>query len=261
MASWAPAACMCWAMAQAMLRLLATPNTTTVRPSMLIGIRESSSASAIELIGSIFKDISLKVGCLGGVVPPYGDRILWMARDPALTCWGYDCDALRAGDCDDRGPSTPLPAVAALRMTERIRNWDRNWTDAAIFSFLSSAGGNILPHTTGVPLRRRRYGDDTRFADQSNHPLCSTRPDRVRGRRIHGLVQGWRGPRAGWHQPGWDIFRARHHEQGGDAAPRSGHDAHRRGDEHRDPSAGARVELRRRHGDDADARRAASAGV
>src|ERR1017187_6302937 len=85
MASWAPAACMCWAMAQAMLRLLATPNTTTVRPSMLIGIRESSSASAIELIGSIFKDISLKVGCLGGVVPPYGDRILWMARDPALT--------------------------------------------------------------------------------------------------------------------------------------------------------------------------------
>src|SRR5579883_1641808 len=32
MASSAPACCICWAIAQAMLRLLATPNTTTVRP-------------------------------------------------------------------------------------------------------------------------------------------------------------------------------------------------------------------------------------
>src|ERR1019366_1351946 len=87
MASWAPACCMCWAMAQAMLRLLATPNTTTVRPSMLIGIRESSSAGAIELIGAIFKDISRKVGCLGELCRPYGARDLCMARDPALTRW------------------------------------------------------------------------------------------------------------------------------------------------------------------------------
>src|SRR5271169_5810376 len=71
MASWAPACCMCWAMAQAMLRLLATPNTTTVRPSMLIAIRSSSSASAIELTGSIFEDISLaaRMSCGGCAAP------------------------------------------------------------------------------------------------------------------------------------------------------------------------------------------------
>src|ERR1019366_9668464 len=185
MASWAPAACMCWAMAQAMLRLLATPNTTTVRPSMLIGIRESSSASASELIGSIFKDISLKVGCLGGVVPPA----------PALTRGARILSSFGLGS----GGSHPV-----------AKRGRQGWGTHDVFSSHCGAGGNILPHTTGVPLRRRRYGDDTRFADQSNHPLCSTRPDRVRGRRIHSLVQGWRGPRAGWHQPGWDIFRARH---------------------------------------------------
>src|SRR5580698_288371 len=35
MASCAPACCICCAMAQAMLRLLATPNTATVRPCKL----------------------------------------------------------------------------------------------------------------------------------------------------------------------------------------------------------------------------------
>src|ERR1022692_3049721 len=44
MASCAPACCICWAMAQAMLRLLATPNTTTVRPSKQFDIRCHSSA-------------------------------------------------------------------------------------------------------------------------------------------------------------------------------------------------------------------------
>src|ERR1017187_4367307 len=44
MASCAPACCICWAMAQAMLRLLATPNTTAVRPSKQFDIRCHSSA-------------------------------------------------------------------------------------------------------------------------------------------------------------------------------------------------------------------------
>src|ERR1035441_7258930 len=88
MASWAPAACMCWAMAQAMLRLLATPNTTTVRPSMLIGIRESSSAGAIELIGAIFKDISRKVGCLGELCRPTGIGFSgWRATQRLRGCY------------------------------------------------------------------------------------------------------------------------------------------------------------------------------
>src|SRR5664279_2991409 len=131
MASWAPACCMCWAMAQAMLRLLATPNTTTVRPSRLIGIRESSSAGVIELIGVIFEDISLA------------------ARMSCRSC----------APCERRAPGLDGPNI----------------------SFLRGEAGNILPHITGAPLRRRRYGDHTRFADQSNHPLRSTRPDSVRG--------------------------------------------------------------------------------
>src|SRR5271157_1080704 len=44
MASCAPACCICCAMAHAMLRLLATPNTTTVRPCKLFDIRSHSSA-------------------------------------------------------------------------------------------------------------------------------------------------------------------------------------------------------------------------
>src|SRR5450755_3585427 len=165
MASWAPACCMCWAMAQAMLRLLATPNTTTVRPSMLIAIRESSSACAVELIGSIFEDISLaaRMSCGGGCAAP--------------------------------------------------ANVGRRALTAQIFSFLCGDLGNILPKTTGAPLRRRRYGDDTRFADQSDYPLCPTRPDSVRGGPIYGCQQSRRRPRVGGHQPSGNFFRTRHHEQ------------------------------------------------
>src|SRR5258706_5014827 len=43
MMSLAPAACKPWAMPQAMLRLLATPKTTAVRPFMLNDIRERSA--------------------------------------------------------------------------------------------------------------------------------------------------------------------------------------------------------------------------
>src|SRR3981189_1861729 len=43
MISFAPAACKARAMPQAILRLLATPKTTAVRPSMLNDIREGST--------------------------------------------------------------------------------------------------------------------------------------------------------------------------------------------------------------------------
>src|SRR5271165_2188982 len=66
MASCAPANCICCAMAHAMLRLLATPNTTTVRPCKLFDIRSRSSASfglfrpinlcALQLVGVIHVD-------------------------------------------------------------------------------------------------------------------------------------------------------------------------------------------------------------
>src|SRR5882757_9888503 len=43
MISFAPAACRAWAMPQAILRLLATPKTTAVRPSILNDMREGST--------------------------------------------------------------------------------------------------------------------------------------------------------------------------------------------------------------------------